>query len=248
MRYYIFIINLFICGIIVARESSSKDFYKEIQNYNTSDLWTLRQVCVDGGNTLTNLPDPIGFIGSDFQRFYIHFSSAIQNPYNRYEYLVYGQTRVKTNICTFQGRFMINESRLYLTSDIPDLKQGFIIGNYELFEDSDKKGAGIIKGKFRSNFYINVDGKIKYDAISLMADGFENNQFEGTWTAYESRIEKICNWGDFRIPGSKDLDEGAGEFMPTSKYINNGWKDYINENEGQGDLTGKHEWWQIEKK
>jgi len=223
------------------------DFYKEIQKYNASDIWTVRKVQVEDNTTLTTLSDPIGFIGSDFQRFYIHFSSAIQNPNNRYEYLVCGQTQVKTNICTFQGRFIINESRLYLTTDIPTLKQGFIIGNYELFENSDKKVTGILKGKFRSDFFISIDGQIKYDANEFLADGYENNQFEGNWTDYKSGMEKICNWGDFRIPGSVGLDEGAGQFMPTSKYINNGWKDYFKENKGQDSLTGNHKWWQIDK-
>ena len=246
MRHFIFIINFFICGLIIAQESPTKDFYKEIQKYNVSDLWTVRRVQVEDDTTLTNLLDPIGFIGFDFQRFYIHFSSAIQNPNNNYEYLVYGQTRVKTNVCTFQGHLLIKESRLYLESDIPNLKQGFVIGDYELFEDSDKKGAGILKGKFRSDFYITNDGKIKYDAISFTADGYENNQFKGTWTDYKTGTEKVCNWGDFRIPDSKGLDDGAGQFHPSEKYVNNGWKNYSIEDNHPASVAETHKWWQID--
>jgi hypothetical protein len=37
---------------------------------------------------------------------------------------------------------------------------------------------------------------------------------------------KICNWGEFRIPFSGDLDIGAGEFSPNPKYFSKGWADY----------------------
>jgi hypothetical protein len=58
------------------------------------------------------------------------------------------------------------------------------------------------------------------------ADGFKNNQFEGTWTNYRMTITKKCNWGDFRIPNSEKLDSGTGEFIPTETYLKYGWQSY----------------------
>jgi hypothetical protein len=134
---------------------------------------------------------------------------------------------VKENVCTFQGTITIRESRTYDEGDIPTLKQGFAKGQYEFFEDPDQKGTGILKGDFQTDFYINEKGEIKYDALMFVADGFQNNQFEGTWTSYKTDNSKKCNWGDYRIPDSRGLDIGAGEFSPWDKYEEYGWQNYI---------------------
>lgn len=63
----------------------------------------------------------------------------------------------------------------------------------------------------------------------FIADGFQNNQFEGTWTSYKSGETKKCNWGDYRIPDCTWLngcDTGAGEFGINEKYLKNGWENY----------------------
>lgn len=61
----------------------------------------------------------------------------------------------------------------------------------------------------------------------LIADGYSNCQYEGTWTSYKTSKTKTCNWGDYRIPNSKDLDNGCGEFIPQEKYAKFGWQNYI---------------------
>jgi hypothetical protein len=38
-------------------------------------------------------------------------------------------------------------------------------------------------------------------------------------------VIKRCNWGDFRIPNSGDLDGGAAGFSPW-KHKENGWQDF----------------------
>lgn len=48
----------------------------------------------------------------------------------------------------------------------------------------------------------------------------------GTWTSYANNSSKRCNWGEFRIPYSGDLDIGAGEFSPDTKYLDKGWDTY----------------------
>ncbi|MGB3779388.1 MAG: hypothetical protein WA960_13600 [Tunicatimonas sp.] len=136
---------------------------------------------------------------------------------------------MKENICSFQGTITISESRTYDEGDIPFLKQGFAKGQYEFYEDPDQKGTGILKGDFQTDFYINEKGEIKYDALMFIADGFQNNQFEGTWTGYKTGNSKKCSWGDYRMSGcnwQNGCDTGAGEFSINEKYLKNGWENY----------------------
>ncbi|MDI3544705.1 MAG: hypothetical protein PWP68_122 [Rikenellaceae bacterium] len=184
---------LLITSVIVnGQEIKTTSFTEEIKKYDISDLWTLDQFQIENDTITVDRPEPLGYIGENFQRFQIHFISAIKNAENELQYFIYGKTKVKENICTFQGTININESRIYDEGDIPTLKQGFVKGQYEFFEDPDQKGAGILKGNFQTNFYINEKGEIKYDALMFVADGFENNQFEGTWTRWHNYIQA---WG-----------------------------------------------------
>lgn len=255
MKQIILIVGLIVSGLAFGQESKTTDFLSEIQKFDISDLWTLDkfQTEFEGEASLIDRQEPLGFIGDNYQRFYIHFISVIQNPNNnRLEYLVFGKTRVKTNICTFQGLITIKESKTYIESDLPPLKQGFVTGEYEFFEDSDQKGTGVFKGVFQTNFYIDTKGDIHYDALNFVADGFNNNQFKGTWISYKSKDLKKCNWGDYRIPESGNFDIGAGEFSPSQDYASNGWITYILdhkmnkldvEEDPQVSETENEKWW-----
>ena len=83
----------------------------------------------------------------------------------------------------------------------------------------------------------------------LFADGYENNQCKAKWTDYHSGKSKICNWGDFRMPDSKELDSGAGDVSINQKYISNGWKTFItayssNQNEAKkAQILENIKWW-----
>lgn len=229
MKQLLIIIGLITSGLAFGQESKTTDFLTGIQQLDISDLWTLNkfQTEFEGDTSLIVRQEPLGFIGENYQRFYIHFVSVIQNPNNRFEYFVFGKTRVKTNICTFQGLITIKESKVYIENDLPPLRQGFVTGVYEFFEDSDQNGTGIFKGEFKSNFFIDKKGEIQYDALNFVADGFKNNQFRGLWMGYNSKASKKCNWGDYRIPESGDFDIGTGEFSPSQKFASNGWITYI---------------------
>lgn len=179
----------------------------------------------DGKETFER-PEILGFIGGDYQRFYIHFVSVIQNPTNTYEYLVYGKTKVKESICSFQGTITIRHSRIYKSGEMPTYKQGFAICEVILYEDRKQPSTGLIKGTLKSKFLIDNKGKFRYDALMYIADGFSNNQFIGSWTSYKTNNYKKCNWGDYRIPECGDLDIGAGEFGVDEKHLKNGWINY----------------------
>ena len=68
---------------------------------------------------------------------------------------------------------------------------------------------------------------LHYDNIGWNSDSYSNNQFAGVWKSYATGLEKTCNWGELRIPFSKGLDIGAGEFSPALKYKDKGWDDLI---------------------
>jgi hypothetical protein len=152
----------------------------------------------------------------------------IQNAFNPYEYFVYGKTKVKNVICSFQGVLTIKEAKLYVETDWIDntIKQGCVVCDVQFFEDKKQNSTGFIKGTLTSSFIIDKNNKMEYDAIMLVADGYSNNEFVGNWTSYKTGKSKKCNWGDYRIPESHELDVGTGEFMIDEKYKNNGWEDY----------------------
>ena len=168
----------------------------------------------------------LGFIGDNYQRFYIHFISVIQNPTNPYEYFAYGKTKVKENICSFQGVIKISKSRIYKECLIPFYKEGYIECEVNLYEDRKQNAAGFFVGKLISNFVIDDKGVFRYDALESFSDSFCNNQFIGIWKSYKTKTSKKCHWGDYRIPESGDLDIGAGYFSVNDEYVKNGWESY----------------------
>lgn len=220
------IIVYLLYGVVYGQAFKPIDYLTEINNHNLSKLWTIKEIKteLEGDTSLMCRNEPLGFIGEDYQRFYIHFTSVIKHSKHALEYFVYGKTRVKSNICVFQGMIKILESKIY--KEIQATKHGFVSGSYEFYEDSEQKGSGFFQGTFKTFFVIDNSGNIQYDAIEFISDGFENNQFEGIWTSYKSKTSKKCNWGDYRIPDSGDLDIGVAEFAVNEKYISNGWMDY----------------------
>jgi hypothetical protein len=109
---------------------------------------------------------------------------------------------------------------------LPPLKQYDISGDYKFYEDKNQTHSGFFSGHFKTQFYFDSNGNLHYDALSFVADGFENNQFEGTWTNYKTGDSKKCNWGDYRIPDSRKLDTGAAEFGTAKQYDDCGWEQY----------------------
>jgi hypothetical protein len=249
--------NALIFGLILLTSISkgqecnlTTNYLTELKNHNVSNIWTLKKIPWEfEGEKDTSDREPIGFIGSNYQRFYIHFISVIQNPANPLEYYVYGKTMVKNNICKFQGLIEISESKSYIDDYDSSFVQGNIFGGYKFYEDPLQKGAGILKGKFKTRFFIDKDSEIKYNSLEFISDGYSNNEFEGNWTGYKSLESRKCNWGDFRIPDSDELGGGAAEFLPYDKYLKNGWESYrdqiSSDNEISSKATEKEEkkWW-----
>lgn len=187
----------------------------------------------------------LGFIGADYQRIRVKFISIIRNPTVAGEYRVFGKTMVKDNVCDFQGTLTITKAAYKKIFEEPGAKQGSLTGTYVFYEDPSQKHVGTFKGTFSADWYIDKTDALRYDDFMIEADGYSNNRFNGTWSSYGGALVKPCNWGDYRIPNSGDLDGGAGEFMPGEKYLTKGWQNYYDMIAGDNAARAREEaaWW-----
>ena len=230
-RIITILITLFLIGQVFAQNVPTSDFSIKMKNYDLSVVLTADSI-IDGENEKSPRGEILGFIGDNYQRLQIHFISIIKNQSNPYEYFTYGKTKVKNNICEFQGTITIKEAKLYdnrneVCCDKDTLiKFGYANCEVILYEDRKTNSSGFIKGNLSSSFLIDLDGVFRYDAYFLVADGFSNNEFTGVWTSYQTGLTKKCNWGDYRIPESRGLDIGVAVFIADDKYKDNGWKSY----------------------
>ncbi|MES2062221.1 MAG: hypothetical protein V4456_09900 [Bacteroidota bacterium] len=174
-----------------------------------------------------------GFIGDNFQRIRIKIISIKKDSLLLDTYNIYGKSMVKNNIDEFRGTIKITNVRKYketsygLDDEFKDkgIKgQYLLIGTYNLEEAATQEHAGVFKGTFSSGFYLDKNNIVHYDDIDKNADSYSNNQFVGQWISHNNKLVKRCNWGEYRIPNSKGLDIGAGEFSPNDQYLSAGWQ------------------------
>jgi hypothetical protein len=121
-------------------------------------------------------------------------------------------------------------------------------GDYSFVENLKQLPVGAFRGSFKTDFYLTKDKQVYYDDIEQISDNYTNNDFVGTWTSYDNKIIKVCNWGDYRAPDSGDLDMGAGEFSPAEKYLPMGWQTvhdaYLaGRNSARAQKEENREWW-----
>lgn len=243
---------LIFCSIIdcYAQKAATVNFFNQIKNYNLSlslNADSIETEGEEGGLRKVKREEILGFIGNHYQRLQIHFNSIIKNPKNPNQYYVFGKTKVYGLIFPFNGVIIIKQAYLYTKRDIKGYKQGFVDCEVTLNENKRQAGSGFIRGKLKSNFEINAKGQFGYDALLLVSDSFSNNEVVGTWTSYQTNELKKCNWGDYRIPNSGNLDSGAGEFYVSEKYLKNGWESYMRErkmlNQEKPEKRQDKNWW-----
>lgn len=175
-------------------------------------------------------PEPLGFKGDHFQRFYIHFDTVYKVSPTVYQ--VEARSRCKDVIRHIQGRILIDS---VVTFDECDLSDDFIKGlsecgavyaHYEM--EASLKPAPDAQLFGRSTYwYIVRNDSVYYDALMIVADGYSNNQYTGKWVDLVTGDTLTCNWGDFRIPESRELDGGCALFIPGEEYYDLGWKPYL---------------------
>lgn len=251
-RVYLLLSVLLFCSqLVMAQKYASANYYEALQHYDMSKLWRGDSIYAeDNEKERMAFPEPLGYIGDDYQRFYIHYTSVVKSKTNPCVYHVAGKTRVKNNICSFTGTITVREATK--NKDIHDITgamAGSAVCDVLFYEDSTQSGSGVIKGVLNTDFYFDKRSRLRYDALMMVADGYCNNQCEARWTSYKTGKSKKCNWGDFRMPDSNDLDSGAGDVVINEKYAKYGWESFI-ANNGSDEATAKQarlmeeaQWW-----
>ena len=227
-------------------ELKTENLISEYNQFNFSNIWIE-----------TNNNRVLGIIGEEHQRVQIKLTSVKKDSNNPNKYFVSGKSCVKGTICDFSGTINLTEIRevkkLHFGVDNEhadkEIKsQGILVADYQFKENSDQKHSGVFKGKLYSKWYLNSKNDIKYDNIELHSNGYINNAFVGTWKSYLTEKEKICTWGDYRVPlTNKDFDIGTGEFSVSEKYLKKGWDEIMLKNiEVQSNDKAKklNEWWE----
>jgi len=214
--------------LLLTDAATAQDYLEQMKRYDLSQVINPDSIS-DDSRVKIERGDPHGYIGDNYQRFQIHFASFKKSRNNPLVYDVKGKTKVNGNVCTFTGSIEIT------VAEYEDSLEGFmdpgykgisIVSDVKLYEDKMQSGSGIIKGTLVTDAIFNDKTKPEYNSLMLMSDSYRNNQFTGTWTSYKTGRSKKCNWGDYRIPDSTNLDWGAGEFMVNEKYRGNGWESY----------------------
>jgi len=244
MRYFLTITTIIFATTIVYPQKTdySEDWLKQLENPEDEVYKLKKQNLIDRympyDFSLLIKPQTefLGFIGSDYRRILITFSSVTRES-NSQTYTVSGTSLVINNKCDFIGTITILQIREFETFHygVDDIyrenglkAQGVIIGEYSLKENKDQPHSGEFIGIMSLMWFIDKAGELFYDSINNFSDSYRNNQYVGIWKDYSSKNEKTCNWGEFRIPFSGDLDVGIGEFSPNEKYYEKGWNPITN--------------------
>ena len=194
--------------------------------------------------------DFLGYIGNG-QRLYMHFDTIYKDPVKPQYYHVEGKSKVKQNLCSFTGGITIHSFAPNEESDSL-VKRYHLKAQYQLNEDANQRGSGFFAGRLTSDFFIYRDS-ICFDEMEGGEDGYNNNQFEGRWTSYRTKISKKANFGIGRIPDSGNLDVGAAEFHVDPEKQHLGWESYTKAfetetPEGQkAQAEEDREWWKGDK-
>jgi TPR repeat protein len=187
---------------------------------------------------------PLGYIGNNYQRMTMTFEKV--QKLSAMEYSVTGHSKVKSGICDFTGIFRVIEAGQFKKIDFgideylkeKVKKQGYVIAEFILDEDTKQKNSGVFRGVLVTGWYVDMADKL-IPAGLCSGDCENNNQFYGEWTSHKGGAPKTVAWGLNRIPMSGDLDMGAGEFSPADKYLDYGWLEYRLEQKRRNDELNK---------
>lgn len=193
----------------------------------TIDAFTDQFAARDFSSLLKPKTRFLGFVGTDYQRLDIVFVSVTHDASVLRDYTVSGYSLVRGVQTPFTGTIRIRRiDRLdpmhFGVDDAmkPEVKlEGVLYADVELTQTD----GGRFVGEMALNWFIDRQGRLRYDDIEREADGYRNNQYRTMWFADSAAKGQVANWGEYRIPDSGDLDIGAAEFSPDPKYRSQGW-------------------------
>lgn len=165
----------------------------------------------------------LGYQGANYQKLDVVFLSVARDPAG--DYKVNGYILLKGRQTPFSGTLSVEKIELLSMRHFgvdSEFKgsvkvEGILHGRY-LFSESD---GSALDGAMTLAWYIDGKGRLLYDDIDMVSDGYSNNQYKGRWSLGDQA--QTANWGEYRIPDSKELDIGAGEFSANPKFKANGW-------------------------
>src|SRR5690349_347181 len=109
----VFILTVLLFGKTYAQDTTTTNFLNQIKTYDLATIWTADSILIEDSTVKVKRMEPIGFLGDNYQRFFIHFNLIEKKSDSPYEYLVYGKTKVKETICEFIGTIKITEAKTY---------------------------------------------------------------------------------------------------------------------------------------
>ncbi len=160
---------------LTAQQLKSTNYYGKINNHDLSKLWKTDPDKKELDVLAITVPEPLGFIGENCQRFYIHYTAITKCKTNPCQYNVTGKTKVKDNVCSFSGSITIIKVGIFTTQFDYRYKQGFVECEINFKEDSTLTATGFIKGKLTTKFYLDDKRIIQYDDLLFGADLYFNN-------------------------------------------------------------------------
>lgn len=170
----------------------------------------------------------LGYIGDDFRRFRIHFTEVTKAGA---DYRVQGYAAILDTVYCIEGVINLDSVVVGDSEEYQDPKgiqeQGSIYASYRFVTTFCRRGNVGVGDTLRGSvlyFYVKTNGKYIYDGSGCWSDDFCNNQYEGVWVRKGGKGQRVCNWGDYRIPNSRELDIGAGCFSPDDRF--KGWENY----------------------
>ncbi|WP_155832903.1 hypothetical protein [Hymenobacter swuensis] len=195
-----------------------------------------------------------GFIGNDYQRLRVKLLTIRPDAQQLGRYVITGKSKVRATVASFQGSFTVVHVRETkrlprALDDAPSdaVKAGVVLAEYELREPEGQPNNGVFRGIVYAQWYQDKARKVHYNDLENFADGYANNQFVGIWQSYKTGLSKSCNWGNNRIPNSKEFDQGVGEFSPADAYLDNGWQSYRKaweQNDKAAQQQEQAAWWE----
>ena len=223
---------LFLSMGSVAQPAGTANFYTGIKTYNLSPLWHADKLWLLSLKKSEPFPEPLGILGKNHQRFYIHYTAVTKDAVNPYLYHVQGKTRVGNSVRSFNGTLTIKQAGIfkpgseYAPDSYKGYKRGKAICSLVINEDSHVAGAGVLRGELSTDFCIDAKNQLLYDTLDFGIDGYGNNQFTGTYTGNGSKVPQQLQFGDITITGS-DFSDVDGITIPAA-YEKFGWQNYVN--------------------
>ncbi len=214
-----------------AQLAGTTDFYAAIKTYNLAPLWRADRLRLLSLKQDERFPEPYGTLGTNYQRFYIHYTSVIKDPAHPYQYQVKGKTRIRNLVRPFTGTITVVQAGIYkpgspyAPESYKDYKRGKIICRVAIIEDQSVAGSGSINGELTTDFCINAQNQVLYDTLDFGIDGYGNNQFTGTRIAYNNKLREKLQYGDFNLTGSEFADVDGITVPP--RYENYGWQGFV---------------------